>query len=200
MHGAFVTDMWAQMSVIEDPDPQSPPLQAAAPESGDRQHPSPSSRSRGGVSFSLGFKRTWRRRAGSWKRRCSTSCNATTTNPSISATKPVKPLLILPKTKFFDEIYLWFLELLILPRWTHVERVKVDAVKSAARVADLLVATVDGGVQELYINERRIEFEARALLATIARFKKQTDQWLAATNAINSVLKVYSPPLYLLFF
>ncbi len=72
--------------------------------------------------------------------------------------------------------------------------------KSAARVADLLVATVDGGVQELYINERRIEFEARALLATIARFKKQTDQWLAATNAINSVLKVYSPPLHLLFF
>uniref|UniRef100_A0A0E0CJ06 Biogenesis of lysosome-related organelles complex 1 subunit 1 n=1 Tax=Oryza meridionalis TaxID=40149 RepID=A0A0E0CJ06_9ORYZ len=69
------------------------------------------------------------------------------------------------------------------------ERAKLDAVRSAARVADLLVATVDGGVQELYINERRIEFEARALLATIARYRKQTDQWLAATNAINSVLK-----------
>ncbi|XP_052138624.1 biogenesis of lysosome-related organelles complex 1 subunit 1-like isoform X1 [Oryza glaberrima] len=71
----------------------------------------------------------------------------------------------------------------------HTDREKIDAVRSAARVADLLVATVDGGVQELYINERRIEIEARALLATIARYKKQTDQWLAATNAINSVLK-----------
>jgi hypothetical protein len=65
------------------------------------------------------------------------------------------------------------------------ERAKMDAVRSAARVADLLVATVDGGVQELYINEKRIELEARALLATIAWYRKQTDQWLAATNAIN---------------
>ncbi|EEC69158.1 hypothetical protein OsI_38101 [Oryza sativa Indica Group] len=69
------------------------------------------------------------------------------------------------------------------------ERAKMDAVRSAARVADLLVATVDGGVQELYINEKRIELEARALLATIAWYRKQTDQWLAATNAINTVLK-----------
>ncbi|EAY79692.1 hypothetical protein OsI_34839 [Oryza sativa Indica Group] len=87
--------------------------------------------------------------------------------------------------------------LLIMQRHHHhslhqrkiTDREKIDAVRSAARVADLLVATVDGGVQELYINERRIEIEARALLATIARYKKQTDQWLAATNAINSVLK-----------
>ncbi|EAZ19423.1 biogenesis of lysosome-related organelles complex 1 subunit 1 [Oryza sativa Japonica Group] len=87
--------------------------------------------------------------------------------------------------------------LLIMQRHHHhslhqrkiTDREKIDAVRSAARVADLLVATVDGGAQELYINERRIEIEARALLATIARYKKQTDQWLAATNAINSVLK-----------
>uniref|UniRef100_A0A0E0J9K7 Biogenesis of lysosome-related organelles complex 1 subunit 1 n=1 Tax=Oryza nivara TaxID=4536 RepID=A0A0E0J9K7_ORYNI len=92
------------------------------------------------------------RQAGNLKWRCSRSCNATTTNPSVSASKL---------------------------------RAKMDAVRSAARVADLLVATVDGGVQELYINEKRIELEARALLATIAWYRKQTDQWLAATNAIN---------------
>jgi len=45
-------------------------------------------------------------------------------------------------------------------------------------------------VQELFVNEKRIEHEARALLTTIARYRKQTDQWLAATNEINSVLKV----------
>ncbi|BAT15568.1 Os12g0111900 [Oryza sativa Japonica Group] len=97
--------------------------------------------------------------------------------------------------------------LLIMQRHHHhslhqrkiTDREKIDAVRSAARVADLLVATVDGGAQELYINERRIEIEARALLATIARYKKQTDQWLAATNAINSVLKVYSSSFHLLF-
>ncbi|KAF0905383.1 hypothetical protein E2562_004361 [Oryza meyeriana var. granulata] len=69
------------------------------------------------------------------------------------------------------------------------ERAKVDALRNAVRVSDLLVGTVDGGVQELYVTEKRIELEARALLATIARYRKQTDQWLAATNEINSVLK-----------
>lgn len=69
------------------------------------------------------------------------------------------------------------------------ERAKKNALRSAVRVADLLVDTVDGGVQELFVNEKRIELEARALLATIARYRKQTGQWLAATNAINSVLK-----------
>jgi hypothetical protein len=71
--------------------------------------------------------------------------------------------------------------------------------RSALRVADLLVDTVDGGVQELYVNERRIELEARALLGTIARYRRQTDQWLAATNEINSVLKVPDPALRLIF-
>ncbi|CAM0152430.1 unnamed protein product [Urochloa decumbens] len=66
------------------------------------------------------------------------------------------------------------------------DRAKKDALRSAARVADLLVDTVDGGVQELFVNEKRIELEARALLTTITRYRKQTDQWLAATNEINS--------------
>uniref|UniRef100_A0ACD5WVN2 Uncharacterized protein n=1 Tax=Avena sativa TaxID=4498 RepID=A0ACD5WVN2_AVESA len=69
------------------------------------------------------------------------------------------------------------------------ERAKKNAVRSASRVAGHLVEAVDGGVQELFVNEKRIELEARALLGTIARYRKQTDQWLAATNAVNSVLK-----------
>ncbi|KAL6905755.1 hypothetical protein ACP4OV_003356 [Aristida adscensionis] len=76
-----------------------------------------------------------------------------------------------------------------LRRRQQTERAKKDALRSAARVAGLLVDTVDGGVQELFVNEKRIEVEARALLATVARYRKQTDQWLAATGAINSVLK-----------
>ncbi|KAE8791320.1 biogenesis of lysosome-related organelles complex 1 subunit 1-like [Hordeum vulgare] len=70
------------------------------------------------------------------------------------------------------------------------ERAKKDALRSAARVAGHLVEAVDGGVQELFVNEKRIELEARALLGTIARYRKQSDQWLAATNAVNSVLKI----------
>ncbi|WVZ87979.1 hypothetical protein U9M48_034548 [Paspalum notatum var. saurae] len=69
------------------------------------------------------------------------------------------------------------------------ERAKKDALRSAARVADRLVDAVDGGVQELFVNEKRVEMEARALLGTVARYRKQTDLWLAATNEINSALK-----------
>lgn len=58
------------------------------------------------------------------------------------------------------------------------------------RVSDHLVDAVNGGVQESFINEKRIELEIRALMATIMRFGKQTDQWLAASHAVNTAIKV----------
>ncbi|XP_030503097.1 biogenesis of lysosome-related organelles complex 1 subunit 1 isoform X2 [Cannabis sativa] len=66
---------------------------------------------------------------------------------------------------------------------------KKDAIKNAARVSNLLVDAVNGGVQECFVNEKRIELEIRALTATITRFMKQTDQWLTATHAFNSAVK-----------
>nr|KJB19568.1 hypothetical protein B456_003G151600 [Gossypium raimondii] len=68
-------------------------------------------------------------------------------------------------------------------------RDQADAIKKAGRVSDLLVEAVNGGVQESFINEKRIEAEIRALASTIARFMKQTDQWLAASHAINTAVK-----------
>ncbi|XP_057953306.1 biogenesis of lysosome-related organelles complex 1 subunit 1 [Malania oleifera] len=69
------------------------------------------------------------------------------------------------------------------------EKAKKDAVRSATRVSDLLVDAVNGGVQESFVNEKRIELEVRALAATIVRFAKQTDQWLATSHALNSAIK-----------
>ncbi|KAK4743083.1 hypothetical protein SAY87_001084 [Trapa incisa] len=69
------------------------------------------------------------------------------------------------------------------------EKAKRDAIQSAALVSDLLVDTVNGGVQEAFINEKRIELEIRSLAATISRFIKHTDRWLAASRAINSAIK-----------
>lgn len=54
----------------------------------------------------------------------------------------------------------------------------------------MLVEAVNGGVQDSFINQKRIELEIRTLAATITRFMKQTDQWLAATHALNTALKV----------
>ncbi|KAF8397013.1 hypothetical protein HHK36_018651 [Tetracentron sinense] len=69
------------------------------------------------------------------------------------------------------------------------EKAKKDAIRSATRVSDILVGTVNGGVQESFINEKRIELEIRALVTTIIRYTKQTDQWLAASHSINSAVK-----------
>lgn len=72
------------------------------------------------------------------------------------------------------------------------DKAKRDALRSAAHVSELLVDTVNGGVQESFINEKRIELEIRALVTTIMRYKKQTNQWLAASHGLNTILKVCS--------
>ncbi|XP_073039772.1 biogenesis of lysosome-related organelles complex 1 subunit 1 [Primulina eburnea] len=69
------------------------------------------------------------------------------------------------------------------------EKSKREAIRTASRVSDLLVNAVNGGVQEVFIIEKRIEIEIRALAATVARFSKQTDQWLAASHTINTAVK-----------
>jgi len=70
------------------------------------------------------------------------------------------------------------------------EKAKKDAIRKAERVSDLLVEAVNGGVQDSFIYQKRIELEIRALAVTIARFVKQTDQWLNATHSLNTALKV----------
>ncbi|KAG0484937.1 hypothetical protein HPP92_009016 [Vanilla planifolia] len=69
------------------------------------------------------------------------------------------------------------------------DKAKKDALKTAVRVSELLVDTVNGRVEEAFVNEKRIELEIRSLVNTVARYKKQTNQWLSASNAMSSVLK-----------
>ncbi|AES98951.2 hypothetical protein MtrunA17_Chr5g0432431 [Medicago truncatula] len=69
------------------------------------------------------------------------------------------------------------------------EKAKKDAIRKAERVSDLLVEAVNGGVQDSFIYQKRIELEIRALAVTIARFVKQSDQWLNATHSLNTALK-----------
>ncbi|XP_068644591.1 biogenesis of lysosome-related organelles complex 1 subunit 1-like [Aristolochia californica] len=69
------------------------------------------------------------------------------------------------------------------------EKAKREAIRSAVHVSELLVDTVNGGAEEIFVNEKLIEFEIRALVSTIMRYTKQTNQWLAATRALNTALK-----------
>lgn len=85
----------------------------------------------------------------------------------------------------FTHVSCWFV-------CNKLEKAKKEAIQTAARVSDLVVNAVNEGVQEVYINEKRIEMEIRALTARIMLFKKQTDQWLTASHAINTAVKVYT--------
>ncbi|XP_047953962.1 biogenesis of lysosome-related organelles complex 1 subunit 1-like [Salvia hispanica] len=69
------------------------------------------------------------------------------------------------------------------------ERAKKEGLRNAIRVADQLMKVVDGGVHDVFINEKWIKVEIQALSATIMRFSKQTDQWLAVSRAINTAVK-----------
>uniref|UniRef100_A0A7N0VM53 Biogenesis of lysosome-related organelles complex 1 subunit 1 n=2 Tax=Kalanchoe fedtschenkoi TaxID=63787 RepID=A0A7N0VM53_KALFE len=69
------------------------------------------------------------------------------------------------------------------------EKAKNNAIRSASQLSELLVDTVNSGVQNAFVNEERIEMEIGALTETIVRYGKQTDQWLAATQAINTAIK-----------
>ncbi|GFP80546.1 biogenesis of lysosome-related organelles complex 1 subunit 1 [Phtheirospermum japonicum] len=71
----------------------------------------------------------------------------------------------------------------------HTEKSKKEAIRNATPVSNLLVNAVNGDVQEVFINEKRIEMEIRALATTIMRFSKQTQQWLTASHAINNAVK-----------
>ncbi|KAK1284636.1 Biogenesis of lysosome-related organelles complex 1 subunit 1 [Acorus calamus] len=69
------------------------------------------------------------------------------------------------------------------------EWAKNDALKSAERVSGLLVDSVNMGVEECFVNEKHIEAETRAMLRTVAQYSRQMNRWLAASHALNSVLK-----------
>ncbi|XP_031496515.1 biogenesis of lysosome-related organelles complex 1 subunit 1 isoform X2 [Nymphaea colorata] len=64
------------------------------------------------------------------------------------------------------------------------------ALRAAQRVSELLLDTVNGGVQVSFTNEKLIEAEIRALAVTVARYLKQTNQWLATSHSMNSILKI----------
>ncbi|CAN6454196.1 unnamed protein product [Victoria cruziana] len=71
----------------------------------------------------------------------------------------------------------------------NAERSKKAAFSAAQRTSELLLDTVNGGVQVSFTNEKLVEAEIRALAVTVARYLKQTNQWLAISCSMNSILK-----------
>ncbi|KAL2899369.1 Biogenesis of lysosome-related organelles complex 1 subunit 1 [Bienertia sinuspersici] len=69
------------------------------------------------------------------------------------------------------------------------EKSKKEAMRAGNRVSELLVDAVNAGVQQSFLHQKQIESEIRSLTASINRFHKQTQQWLAASHSLNTAIK-----------
>eukprot|EP00245_Coleochaete_scutata_P018538 TRINITY_DN9719_c0_g1_i1.p1 TRINITY_DN9719_c0_g1~~TRINITY_DN9719_c0_g1_i1.p1 ORF type:complete len:128 (-),score=28.67 TRINITY_DN9719_c0_g1_i1:178-561(-) len=69
------------------------------------------------------------------------------------------------------------------------ERAKKEALETVGAVVDALVDCVNSGVQDVFLTEKRIDFEARAFTTTVQRFVKQKAQWVALFQSFDGALK-----------
>lgn len=70
-----------------------------------------------------------------------------------------------------------------------VEHLRREAVAASSRLTYKLMDTLNTGVEQAYVNQRKLETEAKQLQAHAARFSKQTVQWLQMLEAFNKALK-----------
>jgi biogenesis of lysosome-related organelles complex 1 subunit 1 len=50
---------------------------------------------------------------------------------------------------------------------------------------------LNSGVATVFDNQKKIELEAKKLQSQVAKFSKQTSQWLQLVEEFNTALKVY---------
>jgi len=66
---------------------------------------------------------------------------------------------------------------------------RADAVAATNRMSHALVDHLNTGVAQAYINQKKIDSEAKQLQANAAQFAKQTTAWLTLLDNFNDALK-----------
>ncbi|XP_038045248.1 biogenesis of lysosome-related organelles complex 1 subunit 1-like [Patiria miniata] len=69
------------------------------------------------------------------------------------------------------------------------EKRRKEATMAAINVTKALVGNVNNRVSMAYVNEKRLDAEARQLQANAAQFAKQSMQWLSLIENFNTALK-----------
>lgn len=64
-----------------------------------------------------------------------------------------------------------------------------EAFVSANVVVNKLISTLNDGVEEVYLNQKKLEAESKQLQLHTAQFSKQTIQWLQLAEGFNQALK-----------
>ncbi|XP_055347038.1 biogenesis of lysosome-related organelles complex 1 subunit 1-like [Paramacrobiotus metropolitanus] len=69
------------------------------------------------------------------------------------------------------------------------ERKRKEAMESADKLTRTLVQSLNASVAQAYVNQRRIDAEAKSLQLKVNRFTQQTHQWLQIADQFNGALK-----------
>jgi len=69
------------------------------------------------------------------------------------------------------------------------EQLRKDALNAAGELTDALVDHLNVGVAQAYLNEKKLDTEARQLQQNAANFSRQAQQWLHLVENFSSALK-----------
>jgi hypothetical protein len=69
------------------------------------------------------------------------------------------------------------------------EKQRREAVAAVGAVTDGLANAVNDGVARIFVAQRKIDAESRALQANAAKFAKQTAAWIKLVDQFNTALK-----------
>ncbi|KAK4876438.1 hypothetical protein RN001_012860 [Aquatica leii] len=69
------------------------------------------------------------------------------------------------------------------------ENKRKDAIGAASNLTQALVDHLNVGVAQAYLNQKRLDAEAKQLHTSAINFSKQTNQWLTLVETFSSALK-----------
>ncbi len=69
------------------------------------------------------------------------------------------------------------------------ERRRTEACQAATQLTHALVDHLNVGVAQAYLNQKRLDAEAKELHTHAAEFSRQTQQWLSLVDNFNGALK-----------
>lgn len=69
------------------------------------------------------------------------------------------------------------------------DELRKEALVAAGNLTDALVDHLNVGVAQAYLNEKKLDSEARQLQQNAASFSRQTQQWLQLVEGFSSALK-----------
>merc|ERR1711946_89048 len=69
------------------------------------------------------------------------------------------------------------------------EELRKEALSAAGNLTDALVDHLNVGVAQAYLNEKKLDTEARQLQNNAANFSRQAQQWLQLVESFSSALK-----------